>query len=327
MFKVPLPELREIILQSKKITPRDLDQRLKEKINELSGLISEEGAAHIIANELGVELTKKGSEKLKVKEIYAGMRDVTVLGRVVKKFDVREFSKEEKKGKLCAVIIGDETGTIRIVFWNEQVNLLEKVSENDILLIKHAYAKENNNAKELHFGERGEVQINPEGQEIITVKTTSAAERKKISELLEGQSAELLAVVVQAFDPRFFTVCPRCNRKATPNGETYNCSEHGEVTPSQSYVLNLILDDGSSTIRSVFWKNQVNHLLGKEEITMLPYRDNPGSFEEVKTELLGEQLKITGNVRKNEMFERLEFNVLTVEKANPENEIAKLESA
>ena len=65
MFKIPLPELKGKIVLSKKISPSELDARIKEKINELSGLISEEGAAHIIANELGIELTKSAG-KLKI---------------------------------------------------------------------------------------------------------------------------------------------------------------------------------------------------------------------------------------------------------------------
>ena len=51
MYKVPIAEIKQKILSSGKLTLEELDQKLKAKINELSGLISEEGAAHIIANE------------------------------------------------------------------------------------------------------------------------------------------------------------------------------------------------------------------------------------------------------------------------------------
>src|SRR3989338_8188739 len=93
-----------------------------------------------------------------------------------------------------------------------------------------------------------------------------------------------MGTVVQVFDPRFFSVCPECNsRVMEPEGF---CSTHGSVKTAQSYVLNCILDDGSSTIRAVFWKNQTNHLLGKSETEMVLYKDAPAHFEEVKTDLL-----------------------------------------
>ena len=69
MYKVPLAEIKQKILASGKVESEELEQKLKAKINELSGLISEEGAAHIIANELGVEIVSTSQKKLKVKEI------------------------------------------------------------------------------------------------------------------------------------------------------------------------------------------------------------------------------------------------------------------
>lgn len=326
MFKVPLAEVKERILKSGKITPRDLDDKIKTKINDLSGLISEEGAAHIIANELGVELFNSERSKLKIKEIYAGMKSVSVVGKVVRKFEVREFAKEDKKGKVCSIMLGDNTGTIRVVFWNDQVDLLSKVNEDDILLIKDGYVKENNNNKEVHLGDRAKVEINPEGETVDVVRQRTSFDRKKIEDLKAGEEgAEILGTIVQVFDPRFFNVCSTCSKKVVESNGVFTCAEHKEVKPSLSYVLNLILDDGSGTIRSVLWKNQVGHLLGKEEVEMSKFKENIALFEEVKTDLLGEQLKMVGRVQHNQMFDRLELNVQMVEKAKASEEIARLE--
>ena len=126
-----------------------------------------------------------------------------------------------------------------------------------------------------------------------------------------------MGTVVQIFDPRFFLVHPETGRKLQGDEN---------VTPALSYVMNLVLDDGSGTIRCVFWKNQTNHLLGKEEKEIAEYKESPQTFENVKTDLLGEQVKLIGRVKKNQMFERLEFNVNIVEKARPEEELAKVEN-
>jgi len=327
MFKIPLPELKGKIVLSKKISPSELDARIKEKINELSGLISEEGAAHIIANELGIELTKSAG-KLKIKEIYAGMRNVITLGKVTQKFEVREFSKGERSGKVASLILGDETGTLRIVFWNDQVEHFNNIKEEDILLLKEGYVKENNNHIELHLGESSTITINPTGEKIETVRKSSAYERKKIGDFQGGEeNAEIVATVVQVFDPRFFNTCSRCGRKVQESAGQYTCQEHGVVPPSLSFVMNLILDDGSGTIRGVFWKNQTKVLLGQEEAAFQSYKENPSSFESMKTDLLGEQLKLAGSIKRNEMFDRLEFNVQVVEKAKPEEEIKRLEKS
>ncbi len=326
MYKVPLAEIKQKILASGKLGSDELELKLKAKINELSGLISEEGAAHIIANELGIEIVSTAtSKKLKIKEIYSGMRSVTTVGKVVRKFEVREFAKEDRSGKVCSLILGDETSTIRVVFWNEQVDLLKKVSEGDILLVKDAYVRENNNGKEIHLGSQGSVDINPEGETVKSVREAAAYERRKIAELQDGNGAEIVGTVVQVFDPRFFNVCPECSKKVTESSGSFSCNSHGEVKPAVSYVMNLVLDDGSGNIRSVLWKNQTTHLLEKTEEQIARYKENVSAFEEIKTDLLGEQLKLLGQVKKNEMFSRLEFNVQIVSKAKPEEELARLE--
>src|SRR3989338_5087324 len=205
MYKVPIAEIKQKILSSGKLTLEELDQKLKAKINELSGLISEEGAAHIIANELGVEIVSTSQKKLKIKEIYAGMRSVTTAGKVVRKFEVREFAKEDRSGKVCSVVLGDETGTIRVVFWNDQADLLKEVSEGDVLLVKEGYVRENNNGREVHLGNQGSIEINPEGEKIAAVRESSSFERKKIEQLRDGDGgAEIVGTVVQVFYPRFF---------------------------------------------------------------------------------------------------------------------------
>jgi len=318
MYKIPLPELKEKIISSGKLSSEELDEKIGAKINELSGLISEEGAAHIIANELNIELVNKNNNKLKIKEVYAGMRSLTTVGKITRKFDVREFSKGDSTGKVCSMVIGDETGTVRVVFWNEQVDLIKDVKEDDIILIEDAYARENNNNREIHLGRNGHIEINPEGVIIENVRKGTSYQRKSISDLQNGEEgAEILATIVQVFDPRFFTVHPETGRRLR-EGE-----EEG-VTPALSYVLNAVLDDGTSNIRAVFWKNQTLHLLDKKEEEMIQFKDNPSSFEDIKTDLLGEQFKVMGRVKKNEMFDRLEFNVQLVEKANPEDELNKL---
>ncbi|MBI2668524.1 hypothetical protein HYX14_01650 [Candidatus Woesearchaeota archaeon] len=321
MFKIPLDELKNKIIVSGRLTPADLEKRVKEKINELSGLISEEGAIHIIANELGISTVNERT-KLKIKELYPGMRSISVVGKVLRRFEVREFIKGEMKGKVAALMLGDETGSIRVVFWNDQVTEFQKIQEGDIILLKEAYVRENKMGTEVHL-DKGQILINPPDEKVDVVRQTNTIERRRIQDLQPGEdSVEILGTVVRIFDPRFFFVCPRCNKRANEN----TCSEHGAVQPQLNYVLNLVLDDSTGTISGVFWKNQILHLLEKSDEVMVQYKDNPASFESVKSDLLGEQFKLIGRVKNNEMFQRLEFNVQMVEKADPQKEMERLEN-
>ena len=304
MYKIPLEELKEKIVASGKLSQEDLDEKIKAKIGELSGLISEEGATHIIANELNVEVVAEGKDKLKIKEIYAGMNAVSVLVKVVQKYETREFNSNGRSGKVASLFVGDETGSTRLTFWNDKVDLLDGIKEDDVLLVKEAYVKENKGRKELHMGRNASIDVNPEGESVEVAKRAAQTFARKTIQELEGgeEGVELLGTVVQVFDPRFFRLCSDCNKRVTETDSGATCAEHGAVIPQLSYVLNAIIDDGSGNIRTVFWKNQTNNLLGMSEDDLAEFESDMSSFENVKSELLGEQFNLSGKVKKNDMF-------------------------
>ena len=319
MYKIPIQEVKEKILATGKLSAEELDEKIKSKINELSGLISEEGAAHIIANELGVSVAPKAGEKITVKKIYSGMRNVECNVKVVQKYETREFSKGDTTGKVCSLLVGDESGVIRFVLWNEQVDLLSHVEVGTVLHIKDAYARDNNGRCEIHLGRSGVFDIDPEGVSVEVAKRSSSFVRKSIQELAgNDDNIEILGTIVQVFDPRFFEVHPETGKRIQP-GE--------DVTPALSYVMNVVVDDGTGNIRCVLWKNQTNNLLKTDVTSFSSYKENPQDFEETKTDLLGEQVSFVGRVKNNDMFNRLEFNVQFVQKADPAKEIAKLEES
>src|SRR3989344_1159645 len=327
MIKVPLPDVLEKIKKEGGLSDEELEGRIKKKIEQLSGLISREGAAHIICNELGIKLFDQISGKLKIGSILTGMRDVEVVGRAQQVFEVKEFKTESRSGKVGSLILADDSGTIRLVLWGSQADKLPGITAGAALKIKSGYAKENNGRKELHLGDRGELTLNPEGEDIPVLKQ-KAQSRKDIKALQDGEeNVELLGTIVQIYDLRFFSVCPQCGKKALTSPEGTVCTTHGSVGEAFSSVLNLIIDDGSSTIQAVFFSNQVEHLLGKTASQLQDYRISPSTFDSVKHDLLGRQLKVVGKTRKNAMFDRLEFMVGKVfPNPDPAEELARIEA-
>ena len=324
MIKMPLQDIIEKIKKESGLSEKEINNRIEEKMKQLSGLISKDGAAHIIANELGIKLLEAVSGKLQIKNILAGMRDVETTGKVQRIFETREFQSGERQGKVASLIIADETGSIRAVLWGNQADNLKNIKENTIIKILSGYVRENSGQKEIHLNERSKLIISPKGESIGEIKKF-AAERKKINELTENDGiVEVMGTIVQVFDLRFFEICPKCNKRAKQNENSFACNEHGEVSPLYSYVLNLVLDDGTDSIRSVFFRNQVEKLLETDQGKLMQLKDNSENFEEIKNNLLGTMVKISGRVNKNDFFERLEIIANDVSQANPEEEIKRL---
>jgi len=331
MISIPLEDIKTKIKETASISDEEIDAKITAKLEQLSGLISKEGAAHIIANELGIKLFEQVSGKLEIKNILVGMRDVETTGKVTRKSEVRDFVSNGREGKVGSFTIGDETGTIRIVCWGSKADELAKFNEGDIVKVSSGYVRENNGQKEVHLNDKSSLTINPEGIQISAVAESPQpkVERKSIKDLQETTSnAELFGTIVQSFEPRFFEVCPQCGKRAKQVEGNFTCAQHQVVTPDFSYVMNVVLDDGTDTVRMVFFRQQVEQLLNKSRDEILAYQSNIAAFDEVKNDLLGKQIKVTGRATKNAMFERLEFITNYVDSnPDPKEELERLEKA
>lgn len=301
------------------LSDADLMKKIDEKCASLNGLISKEGAAHIIANELGVKLLEGGG---KIRDLFPGMRNADVLGRVTQVFETREFQRADGTGgKVGSFLVGDDSGLVRIVCWGNQADLLKDLAPGMPIKIQGGMVRENQRGyKEVHLNESSKINTSPQEK----VPEVGKMQRKTLKELAESdEQVEVMGTIVQVFDPKFFEVCPQCNSRLKEADGQWACGEHGAVMPDYSYLVNVFLDDGTENLRVVLFRNQAERLLEKTKEQMVAYRVAPESFEPLKTQLLGEQYKFVGRAKKNTFFDRLEFIANQVKKASPDEELAR----
>ena len=201
-----LDSLVQQICEAKDLKKEDILEKITAKKKELSDLVSDVGAAHIIANELDVELDSAPIEqsRLKLHDVMEGMNSVNLFGRVKAVFDARSFEKDGKKGRVGSFEVFDDTADLRIVLWGDQVSLLDKLRKNDIVRVKSAYTRPGLNSLEVHLGNRGSLEINPE--DAPDDLPEAASNLKKIAKLTSAESSvDLVARIVDVSDVRTFT--------------------------------------------------------------------------------------------------------------------------
>ena len=143
MMNIPYDVVINKIVEKTGTSKAEIDDKISKKMAQLAGLISKDGAAHIIANELGVKLIEpKGVSK--IKDIFAGMQGVETQGKVTRKLQLYEFQRGETTGKVASFFIGDETGQIRITLWHDQTKEFDNIKEGDVIKIRDANSKKNN---------------------------------------------------------------------------------------------------------------------------------------------------------------------------------------
>ena len=329
MFNIPYDELIKKISEKSGKSKDEVEKLVKKKIQELSGLLTKEGAAHIIANELGLTLVDSVEGRLKIEAIVEGLRGVETIGRISRLFDTNTFSRKDgSPGKVRSFILIDETNSIRVAMWNDVVDKYPQLKEGDIVVIENALVRKNNTGPlELHLNSQSKLVINPEGEgEELPASKGFAKNRVMISELKGNEgTVEIFGTIVNVFDIRFYEVCPECQKRIKKVGDAFLCPTHGEVAPSFNYVLNVILDDGSSTIRTVLFTKETQTLCNLTNEEILAYNTNATEFEKTKHALLGKQVIISGNVVNNELFSRLEIVAREVNpNPDPQEEIKKL---
>jgi len=274
----------------------ELERKVEAKRAKLAGLISKEGAAQVVAAELGINFDK---EKLKIDELLSGMRKVNLIGKVINLFPVRTY--KNNKGilsKVVNLVLADETSNIKVVLWDaNHIELIEKdqIKKGSVIEITNGSIR----TEEVHLGSFSELRLSEEKIENEIIE--NVVKEKKVSELKVGDTVKIRAFIVQSFEPKFFNVCPECKKKAIPDGaENFICQEHGIVKPEKRALMNIVLDDGTETIRVVLFNDSL------DKIKMNCYV----SLEEINVQrqnLLGKEIFFTGNVRMNKFFNQPEF--------------------
>lgn len=304
------------IVDSTSLPIQEIENKIQKKIVLLQDLISKEGAAHIIANELNVKLYDISPRKLKIEEIIPGMNSITLAAKVINISPIRDFQSKNRSGKVASLLIADETGSLRLVIWDETIiSKLSQLSENDTIKLQNGYSRDNNGYKEIHLGNKSQLIINPDDESIGQVKLQIKSTRKQIADLKDNEFAELMGTVVQVFEPRSYDACPECSKKVFQQGDNYICEMHGKIIPKKNSILNIFFDDGTSNIRAVLFKENAEALI----------KTNSSNFEELKKDLLGKQLVLSGKAVRNLMFDRTEFTVNSVQEVNPEELLKEMQ--
>ncbi len=162
-----LDEIVERILSIRRdLTHEEVLRMVKEKKTEAGGYLTDEGAARLVASELGVEISREPfrSEAL-IRDLVLGLNDVTVTGRIVIVYPSKTFIRPGGvEGNVARLLIADKSDTLRVALWDDKAELVNdgKVKSGQIIRVMHGYVREGLDGKlELHVGSRGDVQISP----------------------------------------------------------------------------------------------------------------------------------------------------------------------
>jgi len=96
--------------------------------------------------------------KMKINELRDGMKRIDLTARVTEKSDTREVTSRFKDQtlKVANASIADETGTIKLTLWNEQI---DQVNVNDTVTVRNGYVTSFRGEIQLNIGRYGTLTV------------------------------------------------------------------------------------------------------------------------------------------------------------------------
>ena len=165
MSETSLEEIVNLVLSSRSdLTREEILEMIEQKKRGAGDFLTDETAARIAASELGVKIVKKPFRlKIQIQDLVSGLNDVTVAGQVVSVYPPKTFTRRDwTEGKLASLLVSDKSGTLRVVLWDDKVELVEKakIQREQKIRISHGYVREGLDGKpELHLGQRGNIKV------------------------------------------------------------------------------------------------------------------------------------------------------------------------
>ena len=232
--------VERILSQRPDITRAQLEVMINRKRETSGDLLSVEGAAHLVAQDLLVATGEKKTKGLQISDLIPQIGDATLATRVIAVWPKQNFKrKDESEGTFVRLLLGDNTGTISCLVWNSEVvkTFQEKDFEGKIAAVSHGYTRQGLSEKvELHIGNRGTISLLPDD------KATDIPSVDSFVNPLNKISDELDTVSIQG------TI------KTTPIVSSF------ETGGAAGTVLRMLVEDDTSVINVVAWNEKVEEL-------------------------------------------------------------------
>ncbi|UCG03706.1 MAG: DUF2240 family protein [Candidatus Heimdallarchaeota archaeon] len=255
-----------------------------------------------------------------ISEIKPQQGLVCIQGVIQNVQEEREFTRSDgSTGRVASMSIRDTTGETRIVAWDDNVEKLNSIREKEMKFVKiffggirqrDADAVEIHLSPQSHLRPSSRIPVALRGVEIVeeeqvTPQSIPDYQKIQLSELSEtedGLMIEVFGKVIRLFQQSpYYHSCPQCRKKVVETDAGWMCQEHQIVQPQIRFRLSGTLDDGTSTIRTVFFGLSGEILTGMGGNDIQKLIDNGLTDDEifpiVQQEAEGKTVLIQGRVQ------------------------------
>src|SRR6267378_7199532 len=156
--------LNQILAKNPDMQREELLSMVERKKQESHGLLSDEGAVRLLAQQLaGLSGQSVNISDLRISSVQAGLSDATISGEILSISQLREFQRSDGSvGKLVRVKLKDGSGQITCVLWDSTAEIVEKeqLATGSKMRLSHGYTRLGLAGEvEFHLGSRSHLEV------------------------------------------------------------------------------------------------------------------------------------------------------------------------
>jgi len=280
------------------------------------------------------DITIKGDFIKKIKTLQKSNGVVSFNGIITSIDNLKTISlKSGEDVSLLGFIVSDDSDGIRVTIWREKAEEYSK-----LLNVGQGLSLKNVLVKYSNFSSRNEISlikdsiIELKDLEIKNLKKTDlyAQERvtnfsgnyTKIEKIDASGVIEIKGFIAKDLNNiTIYEACKNCFKKV----ENCSCGK-GDSTEFRM-IINLIIDDGTGTIRTTFLGEQAEKLMGIETDNVVQLKETPEFekfLEKKSSEFLGKDIIIKGRAKFSDFSNQYEISVYEFKDINIDDELERV---
>ncbi|MFW9955400.1 MAG: OB-fold nucleic acid binding domain-containing protein, partial [Candidatus Thorarchaeota archaeon] len=195
-----------------------------------------------------LEIPVGETQSIQISELREGMYDLTLTVKVERVFRLSTFTRKTdgSEGRVLSMVVGDETGTTRMVFWDEMADAASEIEEGEVIQLSGAMTRSGRNEGEIevHATRSSALERNLKADISVTsvkpvFQPAEPLGRRSISDMEVGmRDVDLEGKVYKIFPPNQF-------EKDGKPGQVQNI---------------IIADESGKSVRAAFWHDDVEKI-------------------------------------------------------------------
>lgn len=277
--------------------------------------LSEEQASAMFIPELAT-LEKAIYDYKKIEDLDEEEEDTIIVGRVIELNDIRTFERDNgDTGSVRNIEIADDTGSIRVVLWDNDANRELEMGQPLKLQNPRLTLDMDNRLQATVSG--GTTVLDPSEKELENLPSQeelmeSIFVAKPIEALLEDDTnVHITARIKEVFSDRILLKkCPNCGENVEESEDEFICDNCGHVFDEPRYTLMIPtrVEDETGEVGVTFFGELAEELIDMKKEEIVSLMADTYDISDKLQDLVGMTIEIIANVSFNEYTEENRLN-------------------